>query len=83
MIVWRRKATFVAPEEMATADDIAMQTNYFCGEWSIRALEGDGVSSNGTVVSIRLDRKIVHKKVRWMARTSYMQSLGTTLRLSR
>jgi len=49
VIVWKRKATYVAPEEVATADDyIAMQTNYFCGEWSIKALKGDSVGSNGT-----------------------------------
>lgn len=49
VVVSKRKATYVAPEDVAEADDyIAMQKNYFCGTWNITALEGDAVGSNGT-----------------------------------
>jgi hypothetical protein len=77
VIVWKRKATYVASEDVATADDyIAMQTNYFCGEWSIQGLEGDGVGSNGTWIC-RLDStgRSFHEKGT-MDGKDFLQAIG-------
>ena len=49
VFVMKRKEGRAAQENEPKAEDyIAMQQNYFCGEWTIKVLEGEGAGSTGT-----------------------------------